>query len=174
MPKSAITAGANADSSVEVARISARQAIIVAIVTSLAGVLGGIIGYYANKPAHLTPGTLHAISIDGVRSEPNCQCAIRVVAVVNGQAYSYPSRAVWADIGPGMSKEEFPLAPADVYRVNFQAYLRRPDGDTVKLFTSNYNKESPPGVDLEFELSPMDQEFSRGAEFVLSIKYHVR
>jgi hypothetical protein len=52
----------------------------------------------------------------------------RLVARVNGRAYSYPSRAVWAKIGQGMPTEDFPL-PVDVqvYEVSFELLTLSPD-----------------------------------------------
>jgi hypothetical protein len=45
----------------------------------------------------------------------------RVVARVNGKAYSYPSRAVWAMLGPGMTPEDFPLPiGAQIYDISFE------------------------------------------------------
>jgi hypothetical protein len=65
--------------------------------------------------------------------------------------HSYPSRVVWADIGPSMSKEEFPLAPAESYKVHFDAYLRSPDGH-VMFLQSQQLYETWPGHDAEFQL----------------------
>lgn len=46
---------------------------------------------------------------------------IRIVADVNGSAYSYPSKAVWARVRSQMSVEDFPL-PMDQneYRISFR------------------------------------------------------
>jgi hypothetical protein len=64
---------------------------------------------------------------------------------------SYPSRVVWADIGPSMSKQKFPLAPAESYKVHFDAYLRSPDGH-VMFLQSQQLYETWPGHDTEFQL----------------------
>lgn len=45
----------------------------------------------------------------------------RVVAFVNGRAYSYPSRTVWSRLRPGLPPEDFPLpSDANGYEVSFQ------------------------------------------------------
>lgn len=157
----------------EVARITARQAIVVALITSLAGVVGAVIGYFANQHGQSTPVAFHRISFDGVTFPEQGAYAVRLVADVNGQAYSYPSRTVWADLGPTMPKEEFPLLPAAEYRVHFQAYLRLPNGD-VEMLQSQPLQLAPPGIDLEYDLFPVDKGFTRGVSPALSIKYHVQ
>jgi hypothetical protein len=173
---------AHSDHTLEAARITARQAIIVAIITSMAGVLGAAIGYFANKssspaPSSPAPSVLHRVSIDSVRFDEDGPYAVRIVADVNGQAYSYPSRAVWADIGPTMAKEEFPLLPAQEYRIHFSAYLRLPNGE-VEMLQSQVLQLAPPGIELHYELFRMDKEFSRGdthgAKSSLFIEYHVQ
>jgi hypothetical protein len=175
------------DSSVEVARITARQAISVAVITSLAGLLGGAVGYFANHPAnppanppqHAVPYIQHRISIDGLtllswNKARHQNLAIRIVADVNGQAYSYPSRVIWADIGSGMSKEEFPLAPAETYRVHFSAYLRSPDGGVMFLQSQEF-EETSPGVEYAYLLYAVDVKTDiHGPEAAVQISYHVQ
>lgn len=60
----------------------------------------------------------------------------RLVARVNGRAYSYPSRAVWSRLGPGMPVEDFPL-PIDTkaYDISFELLTLAPDGE-FKQFQS--------------------------------------
>lgn len=60
----------------------------------------------------------------------------RLVARVNGRAYSYPSRAVWSRLGPGMPVEDFPL-PIDTkaYDMSFELLTLAPDGQ-FKQFQS--------------------------------------
>jgi hypothetical protein len=54
----------------------------------------------------------------------------RLVARVNGHAYSYPSRAVWSRLGPGMPEEDFPL-PMDVkaYDISFELLTLAPNNE---------------------------------------------
>jgi hypothetical protein len=45
----------------------------------------------------------------------------RIVAFVNGRAYSYPSRTVWSRLRPGMPPEDFPLPnDSNGYDISFQ------------------------------------------------------
>jgi hypothetical protein len=184
MPENATSAprqfSSHPDSNVEVARITARQAIIVAVITSVAGLLGGMVGYFANHPAkppeHAVAYTEHRISIDGVRleagEEGSQHLAIRVMVDVNGQAYSYPSRALWADIGPNMSKEEFPLVSAETYKVHFAAYLRSQDGRVDNL-QSQELLETSPGSSRFYGLRPVNSGLDEHGPFLV-IMYHVQ
>lgn len=54
----------------------------------------------------------------------------RVVAFVNGRAFSYPSRTVWSRLRPGLPAEDFPLPPsANGYEVSFQLLALDPLGN---------------------------------------------
>jgi len=45
----------------------------------------------------------------------------RIIIRVNGMAYSYPSQAVWSQVGLGISTEDFPLPVGEnAYRVSFE------------------------------------------------------
>jgi hypothetical protein len=76
-----------------------------------------------------------------------------------------------------MSKEEFPLAPAESYKVHFDAYLRSPDGH-VMFLQSQQLYETWRGHDAEFQLymlySVDVKTCSHGTEPILSIRYHVQ
>jgi hypothetical protein len=66
--------------------------------------------------------------LDGTRA--------RLIARVNGRAYSYPSRAVWSGLGAGMPTEEFPL-PIDTktYDISFEL-LTLSDDNQFEQFQS--------------------------------------
>jgi hypothetical protein len=106
-----------------------------------------------------------------------CGGAVNHAIEVGMVFHSYPSRVVWADIGPSMSKEEFPLAPAESYKVHFDAYLRSPDGH-VMFLQSQQLYETWPGHDAKFQLyTPYSVDVktgSHGTEPILSITYHVQ
>lgn len=60
----------------------------------------------------------------------------RIIVRVNGRAFSYPSRTVWAQLGKGMGYEEFPLPmDSEFYNVSFELLARTPD-DKFKQYTS--------------------------------------
>jgi len=50
--------------------------------------------------------------LDGLRA--------RIIARVNGNAISYPSRAVFSRVGQGMPAEDFALPASDEYRISFE------------------------------------------------------
>jgi hypothetical protein len=117
------------DSAVQVASVTAKQAIIVALITSLAGLAGA---YIANqrKPVDSVERRIKIDSIDALAAG-----AVRVVIEVNGQAYSYPSRAVWEAVGQHISQETFPLPPGlSTFSVHVSAYFLSAAGGETTLF----------------------------------------
>lgn len=78
------------------------------------------------KAAEVNVGEQRWLRIRGVEGLDGRRA--RLVARVNGRAYSYPSRAVWSHLGPGMPVEDFPL-PVDVkvYDISFELLTLAPD-----------------------------------------------
>ena len=81
-----------------------------------------------------------------------------------------------------MSRESFPLPiGAYEYRIRFEAFLRRPDGQIIP-YTSQEVREIEVSAlkgssEQKYTTFPLDQEFARGAEELgprLSIAYEVR
>ena len=105
---------------VEVARITARQAIVVALITTIGGIAAGVI---ANR--EFTRRNSFAaqrwLRIDGVRSTQPSD--VRLIISVNGYNYSYPSTSVWVRPGAYTPRERFALPPAEVFRVSFSVLL---------------------------------------------------
>jgi len=156
---------------------------VVALITAVSGILlGTLTGYQSGRSAPRDLGQ-HWITLKPVVAEPDAEGnSVRVVILANSQAYSYPSRAVWADIGPEMSRESFPLPiGAYEYRIRFEAFLRRPDGQIIP-YTSQEVREIEVSAlkgssEQKYTTFPLDQEFARGAEELgprLSIAYEVR
>lgn len=194
---------------VQVAKISSRQAIVVALITSVAGIAGAFIGIAFKgsgtikkdvpniiQQAKTTPETtqadpkstkpdpnvgVHRISIEGVDypcpGSARRTCAVRVVAEVNGQAYSYPSRSVWADIGREMSKEQFPLVSSPEYAVNIRVFVRYPSGKVV-LFQSQLLKRVKAAAlpaEEDYTLLPIPRsEFAAVPETPDPVRVHYR
>jgi len=103
---------------VKIAKITAFQGIIVALITAVAGVSAG---YFARGSEEET-AKQHWIQINSIDTK-NSEL-VRLVITVNGINYSYPSKAVWAEVGPSMSKERFPLPiESKNYTVSFSAFL---------------------------------------------------
>jgi hypothetical protein len=184
----------SADKNVQIAQITARQAILVAIVTAVSGLVGSIITARLKAPdvprqkALDIPGQTaptppevprqHRLEISGVELQfaGSGSYAVRVVAQVNGQAYSYPSTALWADVAPGMSHEEFPLAVgAEEYGITFQVFLRDPAGTVSRL--GSHEEHMIPVTALpmerEYRLYVQDSGFTRSGHSELLVKYRV-
>ena len=119
---------------VEVARISARTAIIVALITAMSGL---ITGYLVNKPSEQPKQrwlVIHSVSSDVATD-------LKLVARVNSIPYSYPADALMTRIAPGMPKQRCPLPLADDYAVSFEAFFRE-DGDEASDLFEAKNRET--------------------------------
>ncbi|WP_460153550.1 hypothetical protein [Pseudomonas sp. S2_B07] len=100
------------------AKITAFQAILVAVITAVGLVAAGYVGRSTVEPQRW-------LTIEGVES--NEFQVGRIVVEVNGHHFSYPSTAVWAEFGAGMSRERFSLPRSNEgYRISFRAFLSKP------------------------------------------------
>lgn len=106
---------------VAVAKVSARQAIVVALITAIAGLVTVLV---TRKPA-TAEGThwLQIEAIDAQNRDP-----IRLIISVNGIYYSYPSTAAFLVPGPNIPRERFPIPAARDYAVSFR--MISPNGRT--------------------------------------------
>ena len=106
---------------VKVAKITAFQAIVVALIT----VLGSGVGFYAGKtgPSN-SPETVQrwlvVQGVDGPQGEP-----VRLVVSVNSVIYSYPADVPYTKIGLNMAEQKLPL-PVDTnsYTISFEAQFQ--------------------------------------------------
>ncbi|HYH82306.1 MAG TPA: hypothetical protein VEX86_21120 [Longimicrobium sp.] len=106
---------------VAVAKLSGRQAIIVALITAIAGVIGILVTARSKPEPAVSQHWLRIESIDAQDSAP-----IRLIISVNGIYYSYPSTAAFLVPGPYIPHERFPVPPARDYAVSFR--LLTPSG----------------------------------------------
>lgn len=163
-------------SAVHIARISARQAIIVAAITAVAGVVGSVISYSQGARHSPTQHYLRVVRVEK-RGFPNMNPSVRIVADINDQPYSYPSRAVWTDISHGEPGESFPLLAGQAeYVLRFSAFYRRDDASVQQLTNSEVVRlqaSQLPVVDT-FSLYLLDSGFTRGGPDGLVIYYEVR
>jgi hypothetical protein len=153
---------------VQVAKISAFQAIIVATITAVAGLLAGYLG----KPMEHNQDVQRWLVIDGAEAKDHS--LIRIVATVNGVYFSYPSNSVWTAVGPDMSRERFPLPSSKNYSISFRAFLSDPGPAKTIQGESNYVdtiQEFPSGQ-RTYQLYPSEGSY-RGASPGLSVRYHV-
>jgi len=106
---------------VRVAKITAFQAIIVALIT----VVGGGIGYFAGTsgPDGPAPQPQRWLVIQGVEGPPGV--SVRIVATANSILYAYPADVPYTKIGPNMAEQKLPLpADADQYTLGFVAQFK--------------------------------------------------
>ena len=170
---------------IRVARITLRQAVIVAAITAVATIF---IGWFtisskdaSSKNTITKPSQIKILGVKAENAEPYCQ--IRIVMNVNGQYYSYPSKAVWAVVGTQMQSEEFPiLSNSERIILNFEIFHRLQDG-TVS-YHSNFVDHKISKTDLpkedEFSLHLADMEYCRAVlidsddhtKFVVSYEIH--
>lgn len=155
------------DSSVEVAKITALQAVVVAIITTVAG---AAVGYVGKPSSQITPSQ-RWIVIDGAESQ--IYPFVRIVATINGVHFSYPSNAVWAGIGPSMPKERFPIPSADSYNVSFRAFLNGGPDDVLNGEANYVESISQiPSGDRAYPLYPIKGVYRQPGP-VLSVRYHL-
>jgi len=163
-------------SEVRIARITAKQAIVVATITALAGVVSSIIAYSQGARHSTAQHYLKIVRVEK-RGFANMNPSVRIVADINDQPYSYPSRAVWTDISHEEPGESFPLlANQSEYVLRFSAFYRRDDGEVQQLTSSEVVRLAAtrlPVIDT-FSLYLLDQGFTRGGPDGLVIRYEVR
>jgi hypothetical protein len=157
------------DAPVRVAKISALQAIVVAVITAAAGVFAGYIG---KSSTQAPPPQQRWIVIDGAESQ--AYSVVRIVATINGVHFSYPSNSVWAEVGPSMSRERFPIPTADRYTVSFRAFLSNPGPSATLSGEANYVESisEVPSGERTYSLYQVSNGY-RGASPVLRVRYHV-
>jgi len=114
---------------VSVARITARQAVIVALISCLGGIVVALIGSgLVWRSATPAPVSLRAVRITGIHldldSEGRTEQALRVIAVVNGSAKSYPTDGSWAPPNPDLSSEPFIVVEEPEYLVHFEVFAQ--------------------------------------------------
>jgi hypothetical protein len=154
---------------VRVAKISAVQAVVVAVITATAGVLAGYIG---KSSTSVPPQQQRWIVIDGAESQE--YSVVRIVATVNGVHFSYPSNSVWAEVGPSMSRERFPIPSAERYTVSFRAFLSNLGPSATLSGEANYVESitEVPSGERTYSLYPVNSGY-RGAKPVLRVRYRV-
>ena len=177
-------------------RINAWQAIIVTLITALAGIVGAVISTIAHKNSEppsssatpAPPPTQHYLTITSVESGSDSPyVGVRIVAEVNGQPYSYPSRMVWNSLDPNMPSEAFPLPVGqNEYSIRFEAFARRRDDKTDHLMNQEQHRipvdALPVSRDYRFfrvESDAGGREFTRSPPSPrlseqLQVKYDVR
>ncbi|HEX4265665.1 MAG TPA: hypothetical protein VH597_15120 [Verrucomicrobiae bacterium] len=158
---------------IRVAKISAKQAIVVTVITAIAGLIASFASYF-HGIEHSPPR--HYLKIIGVEARSLVGGAVRIVADVNGQPYSYPSRAVWADLQEGQPGESFPLPnEQSEYVLRFSAFYRDQTGKVIQLTSSESSRilvANLPALD-KFKLSTVYPDTYSG-DNLLSIQYEVR
>lgn len=154
---------------IRVARINARQAIIVAVISAAAAIGATLVGtgiLGAKSPTQHWLRILN-VDLDGQFSQ------IRVMAEVNGRGLSYPTRALWAEPGPEMSSEVFAIEKSDQYQVRLEV-LALNGKDSVTRFMSQrvdtINAQQLP-VENVYELHEVGGFMTRAGPVSGRVKY---
>lgn len=109
---------------VRAARITARQAIIVALITAFAGLAAVLIpNFFNNQPDESV--TQRWITVESVTflEQTSRPVNFRLIIRANGQAYSYPSRRAFMTSGAQMPRESFPIpAGSESVDVSFEIF----------------------------------------------------
>ncbi|WP_152974838.1 hypothetical protein [Pseudomonas sp. RIT-PI-q] len=153
---------------VKIAKITAFQSILVAVITAVGGLAAaGYIGRATVEPQRW-------LTIESVES--NEFRVGRIVVEVNGLHFSYPSTAVWAEFGAGMSREKFSLPrSSDGYRISFRAFLSNPGASSPTIPAESQVVEtiaSFPTNGLAYSLHPSEGSY-KSANSVARVLYHV-
>jgi hypothetical protein len=122
---------------IEVAKITSRQAIIVALIGAVCTLIGAVVAHKYSAAQSPAQPLQHYIKmptkIDGVPAGQS----VRVAANVNGQNYSYPSTYVWANVGPDMPTEKFPLPFGGAsFNVWFKVFVKSKNGHIQEVDTN--------------------------------------
>lgn len=112
------------DSQIRVAKITAFQAIVVAVIT----VAGGSLGYFIGGSGKSKTEAKQEIKQNWLTIEDvNYSGSVRIVVNVNGNNFSYPSNQIWAGSIENAPQEKFPLPMAEQYNIFFSALVRSSD-----------------------------------------------
>ncbi len=174
---------------VQVARINSRQAIIVALISAIAGIIGTLIGTGAFSGAEPVAAQQNWLKIDNVQmpttfSFGNSGSSIdgvdkikglRVVAEINGRAVSYPSRTLWAEAGPEMSGEVFALPMNENYQVSFEIIAVTESGRMGRFISQKVEEFGVQQIPIEnsYSLYEVGSEGSRSSTPKATIKYRL-
>jgi len=117
---------------IKIAKISSKQAVLIALITSLAGLFGAVIQKYGFDSS--TQSVLQEeVRFRGI--EFHRQPAVsryRVVIDVDGVPYSYPGRSVWKEVGPKISEQSFPLKVGNKeHSVGIELFVETNDGESL-------------------------------------------
>jgi hypothetical protein len=167
------------ESIVQAARISAKSAAIVALITTIGGAFAGYFlrpnegnNNKANNKAiaQNTPiAQLHWIKIERIESGEFMD--VRILATVNGVRFSYPSSTIWQEVGPNRSAaiERFLIPPVEgTYRVSFYAfvneYSRNKPGEATSSHVDEIDVSKLPTNVLSYDLYGSVRPMTRGGE----------
>lgn len=163
------------ESIVQAARISAKSAAIVALITTIGGAFAGYFlrpneGNNNKAIAQNTPiAQLHWIKIERIESSEFMD--VRILATVNGVRFSYPSSTIWQEVGPNRSAaiERFLIPPAEgTYRVSFYAfvneYSRNKPGEATSSYVDEIDVSELPTNVLSYDLYGSVRPMTRGGE----------
>jgi hypothetical protein len=156
---------------IKIAKIAAIQAIIVAIITTVGGLLGYTIEKKHSSPQDMVQRWISIKSIEGDHRR-----LVRLVVSINGIYYTFPQKAVWAEMGENMAVK-YPLPiEKDKYMVSFWASLTSPgipSDEEAETNTPSEIKLSKVPTEKVCKLFPITNG-KVGADSNLKIHYEIR
>jgi hypothetical protein len=161
---------------VQVARIAAWQAIVVAAITAAGGALAG---YFAKPGSSLPDTSLHQFAeqhyliIRGIDASPGQM--VRVVARINNVLYAYPADVTFTPVTPAMPEQKLPLPLSEgKYIVSFEAQLMGHRCDEVSLArsreTPHFDATALPSEVQSYQLLRVDAGGAYGVP-ALTVRY---
>ncbi len=125
------------DTQVKVAKISAIQAIVVAVIT----VAGGSLGYFlgdAGKMKSAPKVQQHWLTVAGVSYAGTA----RIVININGNDFSYPAKQIWAGADYDATQEKIPLPiDSEVFQITFTALVDDADPNFAGFYSTKLGEE---------------------------------
>lgn len=163
---------------VRVARINSKQAIIVAIISAISGILLALLGTGAFNSAQ-TQDSIHVkqhwLKIVRVEFDRDRHKGVRVIAEINGHAISYPTRALWAEPSPEMSSETFAIATSEEYNLRFEVLAIDDDGFVARYISQEVEvvRASQLPIEGTYRLYLVGTEGYRGGAVGGAVVYEV-
>jgi len=170
---------------VQVARINARQAIMVALISAATGIMATVLGtgmLWRDPEPEVIAAEVpvqHWLTIMEVgffdQAWGDVIDGVRTVVEVNGRAISYPTRVLTAEPGPGMSEETFVLESSDEYGVRVEVLAVSVDGEVWRYVSQEVDVfgVSQLPVEATYDLYHVDAMYSRVPTPLIWVKFRI-
>ena len=148
-----------------------------ALVVFLVGCAIFIMPFFIAKPVQPTQHWLNIHRVAVHNMEAHEGILVNIVARVNGVIYSYPADVPYTPIGVNMAEQKMPLPiDTDSYRVSFEAYIKKPDAESVAIARSRetpvYKEEQLPTENQSYDLHAVVND-AKVPEVTMTVKYSI-